>query len=210
MANPISKSSTTNPYKNPSIARWLDSSEGIPEWLTPVESAAERVGRSWIRMRLNEQFSGLGTILPGFILALSLAYGGRLLATLLGQNLLQYERSPISAILLAIVLGLIIRNVVGLPAVYEKGLRICIRLVLRLGIALLGLGLSLAAILDIGLLSVPVVLLCIAAGLISVMLVSHALGLPRRLGILIPWEPVSVVSVRSRPRKKKRVMPSLA
>ena len=62
------------------------------------------------------------------------------------------------------MLGLIIRNVVGLPAVYEKGLRICIRLVLRLGIALLGLGLSLATILDIGLLSVPVVLLCIAVG----------------------------------------------
>ena len=77
MANPISKSSTTNPYENPSIAQWLDSSEGIPEWPTPVESAAERVGRGWIRMRLNEQFSDLDTILPGFILALSLACGGR-------------------------------------------------------------------------------------------------------------------------------------
>ena len=181
----VPDSSSTNPYENPAIARWLDSSEGVPEWPTPVESAAERAGRGSFRIYLNERFGGLGAILPGFVLALALAFGGKLLSDLLGQNLLKYEKSPISAILLAIVLGLVIRNIVGLPAVYEQGLRICIRLVLRFGIALLGLGLSLAAMIQIGKLGVPVVLVCMAAGIAFVTVISRVVGLPRRLGTLI-------------------------
>src|SRR5947199_8504141 len=118
-------------------------------------------------------------------LALGLAAVGRWGADWLGKDLLQFTKSPISEITVAVVLGLAIRNTVGLPAVYERGLRLCGREVLRLGIVLLGLRLSLGAVGQFGLVGLPVILGVIAAALVAVAVLSRALGLPRRLGGLI-------------------------
>ena len=87
--------------------------------------------------------------------------------------------------MVALLLGLAIRNAIGLPAVYEGGLKFCLRHVLRLGIMLLGLRLSLAAIGQIGLVGLPIIVGCIATALILVTWINRALGLPRRLGSLI-------------------------
>jgi uncharacterized integral membrane protein (TIGR00698 family) len=87
--------------------------------------------------------------------------------------------------MVALLLGLAIRNAVGLPAVYEKGLKFCLRHVLRLGIMLLGLRLSLAAVGKIGMEGLPIIVGCIAAALVLVTWINRALGLPRRLGSLI-------------------------
>ncbi len=177
---------TSNPYQDPSAAAWLDSAEGVPDWhLIAVESPAERAARGRGRTWLNTQFDAMGALLPGFGLALLLALIGQTLSVRLNDGFLHYKESPISPILLAIVLGLLVRNVVGLPSIYEKGLKFCVRFVLRVGIALLGLKLSLIAIGKIGMVGVPVVLACIAAALLLVTWISRAVGLPRRLGSLI-------------------------
>ena len=103
----------------------------------------------------------------------------------MGTSLLGFSHSPISPIMVALLLGLAIRNAIGLPAVYEGGLKFCLRHVLRLGIMLLGLRLSLAAVGQIGLVGLPIIVGCIATALILVTWINHALGLPRRLGSLI-------------------------
>jgi uncharacterized integral membrane protein (TIGR00698 family) len=103
----------------------------------------------------------------------------------LGVTLLGFARSPVSEITVAVVLGLILRNTIGLPAIYERGLRLCGRDVLRFGIVLLGLRLSLAAVGQLGLAALPVILGCITVALVAVTWVNRALGLPRRLGSLI-------------------------
>lgn len=90
-----------------------------------------------------------------------------------------------SPILVAILLGLAIRNGIGLPGVYEAGLRLCLRRLLRIGVALLGIRLSLADAGAIGLAALPVVVACIASALLLVTLVGRALGLPGRLATLI-------------------------
>jgi uncharacterized integral membrane protein (TIGR00698 family) len=159
--------------------------EGVPEWPQPVETPRERAARGSLRSRGHEAFGWLGTVLPGVFLALGVAAAGRWGAHQLGTTLLGFDRSPISEISVAIVLGLVMRNTVGLPAVYERGLRLCGRDVLRAGIVLLGLRLSLGAVGRIGLIGLPVVLGCIAAALVCVTLINRALGLPRRLGTLI-------------------------
>ena len=64
----------SNPYLNPGIARWLDSSEGLPPWPTAVESPAERSTRGRLRRFLNDRFAWLGAILPGLGLAGALGY----------------------------------------------------------------------------------------------------------------------------------------
>ena len=169
----------------PHWATWLDSMEGVPEWPQPVESPVERVGRGTLMSRGHDVFGWLGTILPGLGLALAVAAAGRWGAHRLGTAVLGFAQSPVSEISVAIVLGLVIRNTVGLPAVYERGLRLCGREVLRAGIVLLGLRLSLGAVGRIGLVGIPVILGCIATALVAVTWLNRVLGLPRRLGSLI-------------------------
>jgi uncharacterized integral membrane protein (TIGR00698 family) len=169
----------------PHWATWLDSLEGVPEWPQPKETPAERAARGTALERGHEAFGWLGTILPGLGIAFGVAAVGNWLATALGTQLLHFKKSPISEITIAVVLGLTIRNTIGLPMVYERGLRLCGREVLRIGIILLGFRLSLAAVGKFGFVALPIILACIAAALIVVTWVTRGLGLPRRLGSLI-------------------------
>jgi uncharacterized integral membrane protein (TIGR00698 family) len=174
-----------NPYENPELLRWLDSYEGLPPILDPAESAEEVARREAWGERAHRLFGMAGTVLPGVALAGALALLGERLAEWLGTSALGFEKSPVSGILVAILLGLAIRHGIGLPAVYEAGLRLCVRRVLRVGVALLGIRLSLGAAGAIGLVAVPIVVGCIAAALVAVSWINRALGLPRRLGTLI-------------------------
>src|SRR5205823_3684223 len=117
---------------------------------------------------LHDAFAWLGGILPGAGLALGLAAAGGWIATWLGTAVLGFAKSPVSEITVAVLLGLVLRNTIGLPAVYERGLRLCGREVLRFGIILLGLRLSLTAVGRLGLAALPVIVCCIAVALVAV------------------------------------------
>jgi uncharacterized integral membrane protein (TIGR00698 family) len=172
-------------YSNPQLARFLDSMEGVPDWPQPAETAVERAMRTSWQNEANQVFGWVGALSPGLALATLLSIAGVRASHWVGTTLLGFEHSPISAIMIALVLGLLIRNVVGLPAVYESGLRVCLRHILRFGIMLLGLRLSLPAVAQIGLVALPVIVGCIATALLLVTWITRALGLPRRLGSLI-------------------------
>jgi uncharacterized integral membrane protein (TIGR00698 family) len=184
--------SSGNPYANPELLRWVGGMEGVPDWIDPSETRAERLARegfrggwpAW-RSRGYELFEMAGTLLPGLGLAGALAVLGTALAGWMGGALFGLERSPVSPILLAILTGLLIRNGLGLPAVYEAGLQLCLKRLLRLGVALLGVRLSLGAIGAIGLAALPIVVVCILSALLAVRIVGRALGVPPRLGTLI-------------------------
>jgi uncharacterized integral membrane protein (TIGR00698 family) len=172
-------------YLDPQLTRWLDSLEGVPEWPVPGETPAERQGRSTLQSQLNQVFGWFGTLCPGVMLAIGLAFLGLRGAHWVGTSLMGFAHSPVSAIMVALLIGLTIRNTIGLPAVYESGLKFCLRQILRLGIMLLGLRLSLVAVQEIGLIALPVIVGCIATALLLVTWINRALGLPRRLGSLI-------------------------
>src|SRR4029434_5228085 len=74
---------------------------------------------------------------------------------------------------------------VGVPVAYEQGLRFCLKAVLRIGIVLLGLKLSLGGLGKIALAGVAVIHICSPPALIAVTFINRALGLPKRLGTLI-------------------------
>jgi uncharacterized integral membrane protein (TIGR00698 family) len=161
----------------------LDSMEGVPEWPRPGEKILQP-GASPVE-RVHAAFAWLGGVLPGIGLAFGLAVAGKYIADWLGIDVLRFKKSPVSEITVAVILGLIIRNTIGLPVVYEKGLRLAGREILRFGIVLIGLRLSLAAVGRLGLAALPVIAGCITAALIIVTWINRALGLPRRLGSLI-------------------------
>ena len=172
-------------YNNPELWRWAGGMEGIPEWMGPSETFDERTTRAPWQARGNELFALLGALLPGLAIALGLAIIGRAGSGWVGVEWFGVDRSPVSPILLAILFGLAVRNTVGLPSVYEAGVQICLKRLLRVGVALLGIRLSLAAMGSIGLSALPIVIGCIASALLFVNWISRAVGLPPRLGTLI-------------------------
>lgn len=91
----------------------------------------------------------------------------------------------ISYILTAIVIGIIIRNTVTIPAVFSPGISFCLKKLLRLGIMLMGIRLSFFAVLKIGAWGIPIVVACVVAGLLITGYFSRRLKLSERLGTLI-------------------------
>ena len=125
------------------------------------------------------------TIVPGLILAAALAVLGNYLADLIGVDLMGLPKSPISPIMLAIVLGMLLRNSVKLPAVLEPGIKFSLQRILRLGIVLLGMRLSLGEVGLIGLKALPIILITVPVALLVVTFISKKLGLSARMGSLI-------------------------
>src|SRR5262245_7090465 len=169
----------------PDWTQWLDSMEGIPDRPPPAPVPAPRPLPTGWQQKANRLFEQLGGFLPGLALAAILAFAGERLTQWVGTRVLGFESNPLSAVAFAVVLGLLVRNTLGLPAIYEPGLRVCLRFLLRFGIALLGLRLSLDVVGKVGVVALPVVLICIGVALIVVTWINQLLGLPRRLGILI-------------------------
>ncbi len=111
------------------------------------------------------------------------------LADRIGQAILAAQGltggSPLSGVPVAIVLGLLLRNTLPLPASLSPGLKFATTTVLRAGIVLVGIRLSLFDVLKLGIAGLPVVLAAITSGLIFVTWFNKKLGLPPRLGTLI-------------------------
>ncbi len=175
----------TNPYANPELMRWAGSMEGVPDWVDPAETPDERLRRSGWRARGHELLELSGALMPGAALAGAVAVLGGVLAVWIGVSVLGFGKTPLSPILVAILIGLLLRNTLGLPSVYEAGLQLCLKRVLRVGVALLGIRLSLVAVGSIGLAALPIVIGSIVTALVLVSLITRALGLSRRLGTLI-------------------------
>ena len=129
------------------------------------------------------------SIAPGLFAALAVMFAGFWLADVLGAAMLAARglsgASPISGVPVAIVLGLALRNLLPLPANLTPGLKFCTTTLLRLGIVLVGIKLSVVEMARLGVAGVPVVLVAIATGLVFVTWFNRLLGLPPRLGTLI-------------------------
>lgn len=129
--------------------------------------------------------------LPGILLCLAVILIGLYLADVLGELLISLNvlpagsASPISGIFVAILLGILIRNTVGLKDVFMGGVQFSLKYLLRAGIILLGLRLSLAEALKLGAWGLPLIILCIGSGLAVTLYFTKKLNQSNRLGTLI-------------------------
>lgn len=123
--------------------------------------------------------------LPGLLFALLIALLGGWSAEFVGTAVMGLPKSPLSGIMMAILIGILIRNTVGVPAVLQPGIKFSVVRVLRLGIVLLGIRISLGEAGAIGLKAVPIILGTVTAALLVVTFVARRLGLSDRLGTLI-------------------------
>lgn len=176
--------SSSSIYHQPDIPNSLDSFEGLIEPWTPVKPAGDATPAKQ-KSKREGAFERLGVLLPGMVLASAAAALGTYGSDWIGTAILRMDKSPISGLMLAILAGLAVRNAVGLPAVYMEGVKFCLAFMLRFGVAILGLRLSLLAVGKIGLLALPVVLGCVLTALVLATWIGRRLGLSRSLASLI-------------------------
>jgi uncharacterized integral membrane protein (TIGR00698 family) len=167
-----------NPYKNPELASYMDCCGYLPPRPHILETQ-EGMGQ------LHNKLKHAAPYLPGIALGAMVTGAGYLLAYMIKWLAQGVGGAPVSPILLAILIGLTLGNVAKVPTDYDTGLRWCARFVLRMGIVLLGLRLSLSAAGAIGWMALPLVLTCITSGLLIVMTAGRWLGLSPRLASLI-------------------------
>jgi len=127
--------------------------------------------------------------LPGVVASFVVMLAGFWLADQIGHAILAAQgltgSSPLSGVPVVIVLGLLLRNLLPLPASLNPGLKFSTTTVLRAGIVLVGIRLSVFDVLKLGIAGLPVVLAAIVTGLVFVTWFNKKLGLPPRLGLLI-------------------------
>jgi uncharacterized integral membrane protein (TIGR00698 family) len=141
--------------------------------------------KAWEEKLLGVRFQDAASLIPGLFVAVLLAALSIWLSDFIGLTLMGLDKSPVSAGMMAILLGLIVNNVVPLPGLLTPGFTFAVKKVLRLGIILLGIRLSIFDVFELGALGVPLVIVCISSALVFTTLLNRRLGLPERLGTLI-------------------------
>lgn len=118
----------------------------------------------------------------GLHLVLGVAIASRFLHGLISNSTL--NRS-ISEILVAVLLGLYLRNTIGLSEGAKAGVKFSVQRILKLGIILLGLRLSLQDVAATGVKALLLVSVCITIALILAYIAGRVFRVPPRLATLI-------------------------
>jgi uncharacterized integral membrane protein (TIGR00698 family) len=122
-------------------------------------------------------------LIPGTALAVVVVAVAIQLTNLINNAL--GDRGVISYIIIAILAGILVRNIIGLHSIFRPGVGFCLKKLLRVGIIMMGIRLSIYNVLVIGAWGIPIVILCILVGLIVTTYFTRLLKLPERLGTLI-------------------------
>jgi uncharacterized integral membrane protein (TIGR00698 family) len=127
-------------------------------------------------------------LLPGTILSLVVMLVSMLVAHYLGlfiQNQFSLSKTLVSMFLLAIILGMAVRNTIKIHPAFDPGIQFCLARLLRLGIIFLGIRLSLLAVAKIGLVSFFIAVICVLSGMIAASYLARLFRVESRLGTLI-------------------------
>jgi uncharacterized integral membrane protein (TIGR00698 family) len=140
----------------------------------PANSAA--LNSFWICVR---------RVVPGVLVAILLAILAKSMSDSIAQGAVGLPKIPLSPVLYAVLIGMLWRNTLGVPAWTNDGLNWAMHRLLRTGIALVGLRLTLAGASAIALTALPVALGCMATALVAGLVISRVLSVPTRLGVLL-------------------------
>ncbi len=133
----------------------------------------------------NNVWAAIRRVLPGVLVAVVLAVLAKSMSDSIAQGAIGLPKIPLSPVLYAVLIGMLWRNTLGVPAWTSDGLNWAMHRLLRTGIALVGLRLTLAGASAIALTALPVALGCLATALVAGLVISRVLSVPRRLGVLL-------------------------
>ena len=121
----------------------------------------------------------------GIILCVLTALLSIQLSSYIGISILNLSKSPISPIIIAIIIGTIIGNSIKNLDLYDEGFTFSIKYLLKLGIIFLGIRLSISDILIYGLQGLVVIIPCIAISILIVKSLRNKLNVSENLSLLI-------------------------
>jgi len=122
---------------------------------------------------------------PGIAVAVALALIARAVADALAHGAIGLPKLPLSPVMCAVVLGMLWRNTLGVPGWATNGLKWAMHQLLRTGIALVGLRLTLSGASSIALTALPVALTCLTVALLAGWGLARLFGVGARLGALL-------------------------
>ncbi len=125
------------------------------------------------------------SIIPGLVAATAIAAFTLFFADWLGSGLFNLGKSPVSPVMLAVLAGVLIRNTVGVDARLERGVAVASSAVLRIGLALVGLRLSISGLGKLGVQALPVVAGCMLTGWLVLPRLARAMKLKGPLVTLL-------------------------
>jgi uncharacterized integral membrane protein (TIGR00698 family) len=122
---------------------------------------------------------------PGIILALVLYLLSEGINNVIGTELMGYEKSPISTVMIAIVLGIIMGNAFIPRSGFKIGLNFTQTYILKLGIVCLGIRLSFSEFIKFGTIAIPLIIVCIVSVLVLVKLLIKKFKISSKMSYLI-------------------------
>ena len=124
-------------------------------------------------------------IVPGVILALVFCLFSQGINNVIGIELFGTTKSPISTVMIAILLGIIMGNAFTPRAGMIIGLDFTQKYILKLGIIFLGIRLSFAEFLKFGTVAIPLIIVCIFSVLVLVKLLVKKVPISSKMSYLI-------------------------
>ena len=121
----------------------------------------------------------------GIILCVLTALLSIQLSNYIGISILNLSKSPISPIIIAIIIGTIVGNSTKNLDIYNEGFSFSIKYLLKLGIIFLGIRLSISDILIYGSQGLVVIIPCIAISIFIVKSLRNKLNVSENLSLLI-------------------------
>jgi len=123
--------------------------------------------------------------LPGIILALILYLLSEGINNVIGTELLGYEKSPISTVMIAILIGIIMGNAFIPRPGFKIGLQFTQTYILKFGIICLGIRLSFNEFIKFGSIAIPLIITCIISVLVLIKLLIKKFKISSKMSYLI-------------------------
>ena len=131
------------------------------------------------------KFQYLKSIFPGVILALIFCLFSQGINNVLAIEIFGTEKSPISTVLIAILLGILMGNAFTPRPGMMIGLDFTQQYILKLGVIFLGIRLSFADFIKFGSVAIPLVIFCILGVLILIKLLIKKVPISSKMSYLI-------------------------
>lgn len=108
----------------------------------------------------------MNQVVKGVALAAFVAFASLYLNQLFAWSI-GFDKSPVSSIIIAIVLGIVLNNAITLPTSFSSGFDFSLKYILKLGIILLGIRLSLVDVFNLASSVLPLIIVCIFFTLVA-------------------------------------------
>ena len=123
--------------------------------------------------------------LPGVVLALVFCLFSQGINNVIGIEIFGTSKSPISTVMIAILLGIIMGNAFTPRAGMMIGLDFTQKYILKLGIIFLGIRLSFGELLKFGAVAIPLIIICILSVLVLIKLLIKKVPISSKMSYLI-------------------------